>query len=160
MLGSEAGDRTMFDRIVGWVEDGGYLAIALLMLLENLFPPIPSELIMPLAGFSAAGGKFSLVGVVVAGTTGSVAGALFWFWIGRAIGPDRLKGFARRHGRLLTLHPDGIRADADLGSSRRRSIADRVVSDLDGARDGPVDSPPRRGRVRSAGPIPARVRVG
>jgi membrane protein DedA with SNARE-associated domain len=98
----------MFDWIVGWVEQGGYLAIALLMLLENLFPPIPSELIMPLAGFSAAGGKFSLIGVVVAGTTGSVAGALFWFWVGRAIGPDRLKEFARRHGRLLTLHPDGI----------------------------------------------------
>jgi membrane protein DedA with SNARE-associated domain len=98
----------MFDRIIGWVEEGGYLAIALLMLLENLFPPIPSELIMPLAGFSAAGGKFSLAGVVAAGTTGSVAGALFWFWIGRAIGPDRLKQFARRHGRWLTLHPDEI----------------------------------------------------
>ena len=42
----------MFDWIVGWVESGGYLAIALLMLVENVFPPIPSELIMPLAGFA------------------------------------------------------------------------------------------------------------
>ena len=71
----------MFDRIVGWVEEGGYLAIALLMLLENLFPPIPSELIMPLAGFSAAGGKFSLVGVVVAGSYVVLVMLNFaWFW--------------------------------------------------------------------------------
>jgi membrane protein DedA with SNARE-associated domain len=98
----------MFDLIVGWVEKGGYAAIALLMFLENVFPPIPSELIMPLAGFSAAGGKLNIIGVVVAGTAGSLAGALFWFWIGRSIGPDRLKEVARRHGRWLTLHPDGI----------------------------------------------------
>ena len=63
----------MFDWIVGWVESGGYLAIALLMLAENVFPPIPSELIMPLAGFAAA------KGTLAAGTAGSLAGALFWF---------------------------------------------------------------------------------
>jgi membrane protein DedA with SNARE-associated domain len=98
----------MFDWIVGCIEKGGYLAIAVLMCLENVFSPIPSELIMPLAGFAAAGGKLSIAGVVAAGTAGSLAGALFWFWIGRAIGPDRLKVFARRHGRWLTLHPSGV----------------------------------------------------
>jgi len=98
----------MFDWIVGWIEKGGDLAIAVLMCLETVFPPLPSELIMPLAGFAAAGGKLSIVGVVAAGTAGSLAGALFWFWIGRAIGPDRLKDFARRHGRWLTLHPSGV----------------------------------------------------
>ena len=72
----------MFDWIVGWVESGGYLAIALLMLVENVFPPIPSELIMPLAGFAAAKGTLNIVGVVAAGTAGSLAGALFWFWVG------------------------------------------------------------------------------
>lgn len=98
----------MFDWIVGWVESGGYLAIALLMLVENVFPPIPSELIMPLAGFAAAKGTLNIAGVVAAGTAGSLAGALFWFWVGYAIGPDRLKSFSRRHGRWLTLHPSEI----------------------------------------------------
>ena len=93
----------MFEWIVGWVESGGYLAIALLMLLENVFPPIPSELIMPLAGYAAAKGTFNIVGVVAAGTAGSLAGALFWFWVGYKIGPDRLKRFSKRYGRWLTL---------------------------------------------------------
>ena len=107
----------MFDWIVGWVENGGYLAIALLMLLENVFPPIPSELIMPLAGFAAASGKLNIFGVVAAGTAGSLAGAFFWFWVGRALGPERLKAFARRHGRWLTLHPGEI--------DRARAVFDR-----------------------------------
>jgi membrane protein DedA with SNARE-associated domain len=107
----------MFDWIVGWVEGGGYVAIALLMLLENVFPPIPSELIMPLAGFSAAKGNLNIVGVVAAGTVGSLAGAFFWYWIGRAVGPERLKAFAGRHGRWLTLEPDEI--------DRARAVFDR-----------------------------------
>jgi membrane protein DedA with SNARE-associated domain len=107
----------MFDWIVSWVESGGYVAIALLMLLENVFPPIPSELIMPLAGFSAARGTLNIVGVVAAGTAGSLAGAFFWYWIGRAVGPDRLKAFAGRHGRWLTLEPSGI--------DRARAVFDR-----------------------------------
>ncbi len=98
----------MFDWIVGWVENGGYLAIALLMLLENVFPPIPSELIMPLAGFAAAKGTLNIAGVVAAGTAGSLAGALFWFWVGYTIGPDRLKRFAQRHGRWLTVDASDI----------------------------------------------------
>lgn len=107
----------MFDWIVGWVEQGGYLAVALLMFLENVFPPIPSELIMPLAGFSAARGQLSITGVIAAGTAGSLAGALFWYWIGRSAGLERLKGFAQRHGRWLTLHANEI--------DRARAIFDR-----------------------------------
>ncbi len=107
----------MFDWIVGWVESGGYVAIALLMLLENVFPPIPSELIMPLAGFSASKGNLNIVGVVAAGTAGSLAGAFFWYWIGRAVGADRVKNFARRHGRWLTLSPGEI--------DRARAVFDR-----------------------------------
>jgi membrane protein DedA with SNARE-associated domain len=73
-----------------------------------IFPPIPSELIMPLAGFSAAKGTLSFPGVVLAGTIGSRAGAYFWFLIGRWIGPKRLKQFAAKHGRWLTMHPDEV----------------------------------------------------
>jgi membrane protein DedA with SNARE-associated domain len=98
----------VFDWIVGLIEKAGYVGIAVLMLLENLFPPIPSELIMPLAGFSAANGQLNIVGVIVSGTIGSLAGAFFWFWIGWKIGPDRLKRFAGRHGRWLTLDPDEV----------------------------------------------------
>jgi membrane protein DedA with SNARE-associated domain len=99
---------SVFDWIVSLIDKGGYGGIALLMLLENLFPPIPSELIMPLAGFSAAKGTLHMAGVIVAGTIGSLAGALFWFLIGRWIGPERLKRFAGRHGRWLTLHPNEV----------------------------------------------------
>ncbi|MCB5175158.1 DedA family protein [Microvirga lenta] len=98
----------MFDWIVRLIEASGYLGVALLMFLENVFPPIPSELIMPLAGFSAAKGTLHIGGVILAGTAGSLAGGLVWFWIGYAIGPDRLKKFAKRHGRWLTLHPDEV----------------------------------------------------
>ena len=98
----------MFDWIVSLIDKAGYVGIALLMLLENVFPPIPSEVIMPLAGFSAAKGTLSFAGVVISGTIGSLAGAYFWFRIGRWIGPKRLKRFAGRHGRWLTLHPDEV----------------------------------------------------
>lgn len=88
----------MFDWIVDVLARAGYLGVALLMLAENLFPPIPSELIMPLAGFVAARGDMSLTGVIVAGTLGSVLGALPWYWAGRKFGPERLKRLAARHG--------------------------------------------------------------
>ena len=94
--------------IEGMVESTGVFGIALLMLLENVFPPIPSELIMPLAGYTAAQGHANIVLVIVAGTIGSLAGAFLWYWIGYAIGEDRLKRFADRYGRWLTLSRSDI----------------------------------------------------
>jgi membrane protein DedA with SNARE-associated domain len=93
----------MFDWITGWLGSGGYLGVFALMLIENVFPPIPSELVMPLAGYLAAQGKLSLVGVMLAGTLGSVAGALLWYWVGVRIGMERLHRFARNHGHWLTM---------------------------------------------------------
>ncbi len=98
----------MFDWISGLIDTVGAPGIALLMFLENVFPPIPSELIMPLAGFSAASGSVPLWAVLVAGTAGSLAGAMLWYWIGLRIGEERLKRLAARHGRWLTLSPDDI----------------------------------------------------
>ena len=66
----------MFDWITGFISSYGYFAIAFLMLAENVFPPIPSELIMPLAGYTAASGRANIVFVILAGTAGSLAGAL------------------------------------------------------------------------------------
>lgn len=90
----------------------GYFGIVFLMFVENVFPPIPSEFIMPLAGFMAGEDKFSLVGVILAGTLGSVLGALPLYYLGAKLGEERLKRFAARHGRWLTLSPEDIdRAD-------------------------------------------------
>jgi membrane protein DedA with SNARE-associated domain len=98
----------MFDWMVGLVEKGGYVGIALLMLAENLFPPIPSELIMPLAGFSAAQGKLNVLLVILSGTIGSVFSALAWYYLGKCLGPMRLRWLAARHGRWVTLSPADV----------------------------------------------------
>lgn len=103
----------MFDWITGLVGRTGYLGILLLMLAENVFPPIPSELIMPLAGFTAARGELGIVLVVLAGTAGSLLGALAWYYVGRRLGSARLKDLAARHGRWLTLSPEDLDAAED-----------------------------------------------
>jgi membrane protein DedA with SNARE-associated domain len=86
----------------------GYAGIVFLMFLENLFPPIPSELIMPLAGFGAAEGRFSLAAVIGAGLAGTMAGAIFWYGIARSVGDARLRRWADRHGRWITLGSSDI----------------------------------------------------
>ncbi|MDY0975534.1 DedA family protein [Massilia sp. CFBP9012] len=93
----------MFDFITEFMQSGGYLAVFALMALENIFPPIPSELIMPFAGFVAARGDLSVLGVLIAGTAGSVAGALPWYYAGKVYGKERLEKFADKHARWLTV---------------------------------------------------------
>jgi membrane protein DedA with SNARE-associated domain len=90
------------------INSAGYLGIVLLMFVENVFPPIPSEYIMPLAGFMVAEGKLSLAGIIVAGTFGSLLGALPLYYCGRKLGAARLKRFAGRRGRWLAMSPDDI----------------------------------------------------
>ena len=91
----------------------GYTAIFAAMFLENLFPPIPSELIMPLGGFYVQQGQLDLVPVVLAGLLGTVFGALPWYGIGRLINEERIEAWLQRHGRWI-----GISAD-ELARSRR-----------------------------------------
>jgi len=91
----------------------GYGAIVLVMLLENVVPPIPSEVVMPLAGFLIQQGKLQLLPTVLAGLLGTVLGAWFWYGIGRMINEQRLENWLRRHGRWLGLRPE------DLARSRR-----------------------------------------
>jgi membrane protein DedA with SNARE-associated domain len=100
-----------------WIENTinglGYFGIVLLMALENVFPPIPSELIMPLAGFTAARGELSFVGVVVAGMAGSVLGAIPLYFLGRWAGAQRLHSWVERNGKWLLLSPGDLkRVDA------------------------------------------------
>ncbi len=103
----------MFQWIVGLVERFGYWGVAFLMFLENLVPPLPSEVVMPLAGFTAARGDLTLLGVVIAGTAGSVLGALPWYYAGALLGTKRLERLASRYGRWLTLSPADIRHASD-----------------------------------------------
>ena len=98
----------MFDKIVEIVSAFGYFGVFLLMLLENIFPPIPSELIMPLAGFVAARGDLNFIGVISVGTAGSVVGALPWYYAGAKLGQERMKRLARRWGHWLTLSPEDV----------------------------------------------------
>jgi membrane protein DedA with SNARE-associated domain len=102
----------MFDWIAHLIDRAGYAGIVLMMFLEGIFPPIPSWLVMPLAGFEASQGRFSPLAVVLAGTAGSTLGAICWYFVGRLVGVDRLKAFAARHGHWLTLTPAQVdRAD-------------------------------------------------
>jgi len=94
----------MFDWISTFIQSTGYLGVALLMFAENVFPPIPSELIMPLAGFNAAKGEMNLVLLVLFGSLGSLAGAFLWYAIARHLGIEFLKKAADRHGRWLALN--------------------------------------------------------
>lgn len=98
----------MVEWIKNLMESLGYAGIVFLMFLENIFPPIPSELIMPLAGFTSTQGKLSFVGVVVAGTLGSVLGAIPLYYLGRLVGEERLKEWADKHGKWLTVSSQEI----------------------------------------------------
>lgn len=98
----------MFDWILNVVRTLGYPGIAILTLLENVVPPIPSELIMPFAGFLAERGDFAMAGAVAAGTAGSLAGAVGWYVVGRKVGEDRVRAFFRRHGRWAAVSGEQV----------------------------------------------------
>lgn len=102
----------MLQALAEWVADVvhtlGYPGIALLLALENLIPPIPSELVLPLAGFLAGQGRFSLVLVIVAATLGSVLGALVLYALGRWLGEQRLRRFVQTTGRYLLLQESDL----------------------------------------------------
>jgi membrane protein DedA with SNARE-associated domain len=98
----------MFDGIVSLISKGSYVGVLLLMLLENVFPPIPSELIMPLAGYLAERGEFNIWLAIAAGTVGSFAGQAALYYLGYRIGEDRLKRWAREHGHWVATSPEEI----------------------------------------------------
>jgi membrane protein DedA with SNARE-associated domain len=93
--------------VTDWIGDligkGGYLGVALLMFIETVFPPIPSEVIMPLAGIEAERGPMTLPGVIAAGTAGAMVGNTSWYLLARALGIERFRPFVRRWGRWLTV---------------------------------------------------------
>jgi membrane protein DedA with SNARE-associated domain len=90
----------------------GYLALGLAMLLENLIPPIPSELIQPLGGVLVQQGRLELVPVILVGTAGTVLGCWFWYGLGRWFGEERLNRWITSHGPRIGLN------QRDLAASR------------------------------------------
>jgi membrane protein DedA with SNARE-associated domain len=98
----------MIKWIVGLVMSMGIYGVALLMAIENVVLPLPSELIMPLAGFAASRGKMSLAGVIIAGTVGSVVGALPLYYLARSAGEEKMKAWVTKHGRWLLLRPTDL----------------------------------------------------
>ena len=113
-----------------WVQDViekfGYLGVALLVVIENVFPPIPSEIVLPFAGFVAQQSSStvgtSVVGMIIAATIGSVVGALILYAISAAIGPNRLRAFISRFGRWFGVKPTDL-ARAEEWFDRRTVVA-------------------------------------
>ena len=106
----------MLSNLATWVQDVieslGYLGVALLVIAENLFPPIPSEIVLPFAGFVARRGDGSVIVMVLAATIGSVLGALILYAIAAAIGPERIHRFVVRFGRWFGVKEnDMVRAE-------------------------------------------------
>lgn len=98
----------MHEFIIRAIEQGGYLGIFLLMAIENIFPPIPSEVIMGIGGIAVARGTMEFWPLMIAGTIGSTAGNYAWYWIGYHWGKHRLEGFIDRRGRWLTLEWEDV----------------------------------------------------
>lgn len=98
----------MFEWITTTIESLGYFGVAALTLLENVFPPIPSEVVIPLAGFVAAEGRFRLDVMIAAASCGSLAGATFWYAVGRTVGERRLRQWIAVHGKWVALGPRDV----------------------------------------------------
>jgi membrane protein DedA with SNARE-associated domain len=98
----------MADWTIRLIDQTGYVGIFLLMFLETIFPPIPSEVIMPIAGERAANGALSLWAVIASGTAGAMLGNLFWYALARVIGLKRFKPIIVRYGRWLTMDWDDV----------------------------------------------------
>lgn len=106
----------MTDWVIQLIERSGYLGVAFLMFLETVFPPIPSEVIMPIAGYAAVNGQMTLGGVIASGTLGAMLGNFFWYLVARVIGVDRFRPFIEKYGRWLTLDwYDVIKAEKLFG---------------------------------------------
>lgn len=90
------------------IEIVGYPGIAFLTFVENVFPPIPSEVIIPYAGYFITDSSLTLTGVIISGSLGSLLGAYPLYYLGKIISEDDLKNFLDRYGRWLMVLPSDI----------------------------------------------------
>jgi len=102
--------------VTAMMEQFGYLGIFLMMTLENLFPPIPSEIILPFGGFMTIGSTLTYTGVLTAATLGALIGAMLLYCIGMILDVERLEKMVDRYGHLLRLKKTDIyKADEWFG---------------------------------------------
>ena len=94
-----------FQRMLG---EFGYFGVVLLLFTENIFPALPSEVVMPFCGFIAARGDLGLPGVIVAAVIGTMAGQMPWYYGGRWLGEERVEKLAARYGRWMTVSPHEV----------------------------------------------------
>lgn len=120
----------MLSSLADWVTDVidrlGYAGVALLVALENVFPPIPSEIVLPFAGFVARDGRATLPGMILAATVGSVIGAWVLYGVAAAIGPERFHHFVARYGKWFRI------TSADITKAERWFDRRAVVGVLAG----------------------------
>jgi membrane protein DedA with SNARE-associated domain len=121
LLASLAND--LRDKILEIIDTIGYAGVAFLVALENVFPPIPSEVVLPAAGFSANNGDATLIGMIIAATIGSVVGAWILYLVAAWIGPDRLDRFLIRYGRWIGVKPaDVARANSWFDDHANKAV--------------------------------------
>lgn len=99
--------------ITSFMEQFGYVGIALIIALENVFPPIPSEIVLPFGGFMTTNSSLTIIGVIIAATIGSVLGAVILYGVGRLLDVERLEKIIDRWGHILRIKKEDVhRADA------------------------------------------------
>lgn len=99
----------MEEFIVNIMNNWGYLGIFLLITLENVFPPIPSEIILTFGGFMTISSKMNIIGVIIAATLGSLIGAVILYYIGKLLNKERLKKIVTsKYGKILRVKPVDI----------------------------------------------------
>lgn len=104
----------MFEWVTNLVSAGGLAGVFALMVLENLFPPIPSELIMAAAGFAAARGEMSLPGLIVFAVAGTLVGNIVWYEAGRWLGVERFRPLVVRYGKWFAVEEEDLDAATNL----------------------------------------------
>ncbi len=104
----------MTELLLTLLDKGGYLGIFVLMILENVFPPVPSEVILGAAGVLVAQGKMNGITLWIIATVGTVVGNLFWYWLGYRWSEETLKRVIDRWGRVLTFEWDEFTKARDI----------------------------------------------
>ena len=114
----------MQDLIIEIMNNFGYIGIFLLIAIENIFPPIPSEVILLFGGFMTTYTSMNVIGVIIASTLGSILGAIILYYIGKILNKERLKKIiTSKPGKILRLKPEDIdKADAWFDTKGNKTV--------------------------------------
>lgn len=98
----------MNDWVTDLIKNTGYFGLVFLMFIENVFPPIPSEIVVPMAGYLVSQEKMTMLGVILATTLGSMLGAILFYYLGYKLGTERLKTWCNNHGKWVAISSDDV----------------------------------------------------